>query len=493
MATAPPICHWRTACASRPRTGIEDDRGLAGTICSGTAGLLSAFMAAAICAWTPQLAAQEAGKPAPKAAPAKDAAPPVPKTADEARKALEAKRDALSTSKARETQIQSDLATLSADQVKINEDLLATAALVQQSEGKLSEAEERLGELEGKEKALRTSLTARYGQISKLLSVLQRMGRNPPPVMITKREDALKMVRSAMMISAAFPEMRTQAVALSAKLNELVAVMDSARTERERAKAATDELNDKRLKLAGLMETKKKAQGERQSELQAIRTAAAEMTKNVKELNELIAKLDQAVTKNTGLGAYNEETKADPDGTAALAEAPPAAPPGALELAPASAMPGSAGRLKPSIPFQAARSKLPMPAVGRRVLSFGEKTQYGAQSKGIVIETRAFAQVTSPCDGWIVFAGEFRSYGRVLIINPGGGYHVLMAGLSQIDVATGQFVVAAEPVGTMGGSQQQAQSSSPLYIEFRKDSEPVDPDPWWVPSQQVESGKKVQG
>lgn len=429
--------------------------------------------------------------------PAKPVLKAPPASTEEAQKNLEAKREALKSNRQREKEIQDEIAALSADQVKINDQLLSTAALVQQSEAILTETEARLGEFEGQEKALRGSLTERYGKISKLLSILQRMGRNPPPVMITKREDALKMVRSAMLISAAFPEMRAQAVALAGKLNELVRVMEAAKAEREKAQAATDELNDKRLKLAGLIEAKKKTQTDRQTELQATRTAAAEITKNVKELNELISKLDQAVTKNTALGAYNEETKANAGQEAEVAALPP--PPAANEpssgheLAPASAMPGSASRLRPSIPFQSARARLPLPASGRRVLSFGEKTQYGALSKGIVLETRAYAQVTSPCDGWILFAGEFRSYGRVLIINPGGGYHVLMAGLSQIDVTTGQFVVASEPVGTMSGSPKSAQSSSPLYIEFRKDSEPVDPDPWWVPSQQVESGKKVQG
>ena len=73
-----------------------------------------------------------------------------------------------------------------------------------------------------------------------------------------------------------------------------------------------------------------------------------------------------------------------------------------------------------------------------------------------------------------------------------------MAGLSQIDVSTGQFVVAGEPVANMSGgasnAAQPAQASAPvLYIEFRKDGEPIDPDPWWVATKQVESGKKVQG
>ena len=111
----------------------------------------------------------------------------------------------------------------------------------------------------------------------------------------------------------------------------------------------------------------------------------------------------------------------------------------------------------------------------------------------MVIETRYAAQITSPCDGWVVYAGEFRSYGQLLIINAGGGYHVLLAGLSQIDVRSGQFVLAAEPVGTMSGGQKNtpssAQISGPvLYVEFRKDGRPIDPDPWWASGQQ-----KVQG
>jgi septal ring factor EnvC (AmiA/AmiB activator) len=111
----------------------------------------------------------------------------------------------------------------------------------------------------------------------------------------------------------------------------------------------------------------------------------------------------------------------------------------------------------------------------------------------MVLETRFSAQVTSPCDGWVVYAGEFRSYGQLLIINAGDGYHVLLAGLSQIDVQPGQFVLTAEPVGTMSGGPKNmpsaAQGSGPvLYVELRKDGRPIDPDPWWATGQQ-----KVQG
>jgi len=136
--------------------------------------------------------------------------------------------------------------------------------------------------------------------------------------------------------------------------------------------------------------------------------------------------------------------------------------------------------------------RLPLPAQGRRVIAFGERTQFGGQSKGIVIETRSSAQVTSPCDGWVAYAGEFRSYGQLLIINAGDGYHMVLAGLSQIDVQPGQFVLTAEPVGTMSGGEKGSPSadvSGPvLYIELRKDGRSIDPEPWWAKGQQ-----KVQG
>lgn len=175
-----------------------------------------------------------------------------------------------------------------------------------------------------------------------------------------------------------------------------------------------------------------------------------------------------------------------------VTEAPPVK---VVELAPSAGGLALAnpGRIKPAIPFHEALARLPMPAQGRRVIAFGEKTQFGGQSKGIVLETRQFAQVVSPADGWVVYAGEFRSYGQLLIINAGGGYHILLAGLSQIDVQVGQFVLAAEPVGTMSGAAQTAaaqQTNAPvLYVEFRKDGRPIDPGPWWV----VTSQQKVQG
>ncbi len=163
----------------------------------------------------------------------------------------------------------------------------------------------------------------------------------------------------------------------------------------------------------------------------------------------------------------------------------------AIELAPqGGALSANPSRLMPAIPFHQARGHLPLPAQGKRVIAFGERMPSGGASKGMVIETRFSAQITAPCDGWVLYASEFRSYGQLLIINGGNGYHVVLAGLSQIDVQLGQFVLAGEPVGTMSAAPKgKAQDSAPvLYVEFRKEGRPVDPEPWWA-----DGSKKVQG
>ena len=439
---------------------------------------------------------------------------------DEAQRKLERSRQELDERKQREQGITSDLGQLKTERERLNASLVETARLIQKGEAQMTHIESRLGDLEAQETMLRGSLAQRHDSIARLLAAMQRMGRNPPPVMITRREDALMMVRSAMMLATAFPELRDQAMALAGRLNDLARVMADIRTEGDKLKAETTRLNDSRTRLAQLMESKRQSLAERQVELDRVRREAVEIARNVTDLNELITRLDKAVAAHTGqdthpaadAGAGTAESARLE--VAALPEANLIVPsaslladpntltgkkaggvPAAIELAPQGTKIASLnpGRIKPAVPFNRAKGLVLLPAQGRRVLTFGDKTQYGGQSKGLVLETRHGAQVTSPCDGWIVFAGEFRTFGQLLIINAGDGYHILLAGLSQIDVQLGQFVLTGEPVGQMSAApkaqKSNTQGNAPvLYIEFRKDSKPIDPEPWWAAGSQ-----KVQG
>ena len=79
----------------------------------------------------------------------------------------------------------------------------------------------------------------------------------------------------------------------------------------------------------------------------------------------------------------------------------------------------------------------------------------------------------------MAFAAPFRSYGLLLIVDCGGGYHAVLAGFDRLDVKVGQAVAAGEPVGVMPGWEPGASGNRPaLYVELRRDGQPVNPAPW---------------
>ncbi|MEL6422593.1 MAG: peptidoglycan DD-metalloendopeptidase family protein [Pseudomonadota bacterium] len=454
---------------------------------------------------------------------------------------LRSSRETLEQTRARERQVRSSLQLAEAERADLNAQLIDMARRVQSGETRLSEIEDRLAELGEQRQLITGSLVRQQRTIAELLAALQRMGRNPPPVMMTKRRDALEMVRSAMLLSTVFPELRDKAVALNDRLQDLDRVATEIKTQGKRLREQNTLLAQAEDRLDDLLHTKDVAVRQTQQELDEIRRVAESQARNVRNLGDLIDELDKTVEKYTKLGEYERElarreraeaarradalkrkqqetdiallppTNPVPETARPADETPAPAPPGRRpeRTAPPADAPAARrrtlpdattetqvargrtrranpGRLKPSIPFARAKGRLVRPASGRRIFSFGGKTRVGSgPAKGIAVETRARAQVTSPNDGWIVYAGPFRSYGQLLIINAGGGYHVLLAGMERINVRIGQFVLAGEPVGKMRAATPKAgaraKSDAPiLYIEFRYKGRPINPDPWWA-------------
>ena len=403
----------------------------------------------------------------------------------------------------RKQSLESNIGSLEKELQQLNADLIDSAAKAKKSEASLSTIEADLDRLSNLEKKSRDKLSAKNRSISRLLGAMQRIGRNPPPVIITERKDALRMVRSAMLLARAFPEFRGQAERLRAELNNLLTLLAEQRSKRAELQHEVTDYQATSVRLGTLKEQKRGLLTSRNKELTDVQRNAKLATQNVKSLTDLIASNDKLVQTKTRLGKYEEELARLPSRPAQpqppgaqnkrtrVASISPSTIGPAVELVPrGKGRAANPGRLQPAIPFQRAKAKLPLPAFGEQVIHFGQRTTQGGNSKGLVIKTRHGAQITSPCDGWVVYAGSFRSYGQLLIINAGGGYHVLLANLSRLDVQLGQFVLAAEPVGSMAMIERRSgKSNAPvLYVEFRKNGKPIDPSPWWASGQ-----RRVEG
>ncbi len=380
-------------------------------------------------------------------------------------KQLDEKKRQLTYAKERAGTLSKEMVALDKERADLNEKLIAAAQRVQASEEKLSGIETRLEELTGQEEGIRDSIALRHDAIAKLLAAMQRIGRQPPPAFVTRRDDALAMVRSAMLLAAIYPEFKYQADNLSKELDELVRLEAGIRVERESQQAEIHRLVQQRGDIAWLLAQKKASLASHQEELKRVREAAKVHAGSVTQLGDLLKLMDKEIAQ------------------AALA---PKRKPGPVELKPDAKKVAflSPSRIKPALPFTKTRGKLPLPVRGKQIRDFSAQDEVGNVSKGISIESRTAAQVISPTDGWVVYADDFRSYGQLLIINAGGGYHVVLAGMRRIDVSLGQFVLAGEPVAVMGANAPasgQAKKASPvLYVEFRKDGRAVDPGPWWA-------------
>jgi septal ring factor EnvC (AmiA/AmiB activator) len=392
-------------------------------------------------------------------------------TLQQREKDLESVRDEQRKTNETRTTLTHEIEAISAERRQLNGDLIATAERLRTLERQIAESETRLTQLDQNERDIRRSLTDRRAVLAVVLAALQRIGRRPPPALMTAPEDALQAVRTAILLGAVLPEMRQEAEALAEDLSQLASLRQDIAKQREKLAADVAAMPQERERLARLIEQRQAKQAEREQALEVERQRAVNLARRASDLEDLITKLGKELAGSPA----NGETPTSQQSALSAFRDP--------------------GRLTPAIAFATTRGKLPLPVNGVKLRGYGTPDHSGNTEKGLSIATRAGAQVTAPADGWVVYAGPFRTYGQLLILNAGGGYHILLAGMDRISVDLGQFVLAGEPVATMGTGSRNAAitaagSSQPvLYVEFRKNGVPVDPGPWWAAS----DGEKVRG
>jgi septal ring factor EnvC (AmiA/AmiB activator) len=392
---------------------------------------------------------------------------------------LEATRAQVKSAAEARERLKADIAAIGQDQSKLNAQLIDVAGQVRDVETRVGDAEARLRTLDSREAQIRGSLDSRRSEIVEVLAALQRAGRRTPPALLVRPEDALQSLRAAMLLGSVVPELRARATKLAGDLGELVALRKNIASERDHLAADRDKLRDDQARLAAFVDERQRRQAAIEKDMEAEGARAIALSRQVDSLQGLIARMEQDLKSAAKAAA-----------TATLQGAP-AAVNGRPNL---SALKDPA-RKSPAIAFASARGLFALPVNGTKIREFGGSDGAGGVEKGISLATKASAQVTTPCDGWVVYAGPFRSYGQLLILNAGGGYHVLIAGMERISVNIGQFVLTGEPVAIMGTKSQVASilatnASQPvLYVEFRKDGTPIDPGPWWAANE----GEKVRG
>ena len=392
---------------------------------------------------------------------------------------LQTLQSEISLSEQRKQELANQIDSLEKDRATINRTLIETSTNSRNIEKRISKVEIRLSQLRDEQADVRVFLNSKKALLMEVLGALQRMGRNPPPALLVKPEDALSSVRSAILLGSVVPEMRSETEILLGQLKDLVRISNEIETQREALTVELVSLAGEEEKLNLLLIEKRKLAGQAQDKLLQENAKAAELAAKATSLNDLINSLEVEIESAQQAAeaarlAEIEQKRLEEQRIATGRT---------FEKDEAFSDPG---RTAPAISFAAAKGLLPQPVEGFQLASFGQNDGAGDKTKGISLEARENVRVISPADAWVVYAGPFRSYGQLLIMNAGQGYHIVLAGMEKINIQPGQFVLLGEPIGTMGAQRiasaglVDVNTTKPiLYVEFRKDGKSIDPNPWW--------------
>ena len=297
-------------------------------------------------------------------------------------------------------------------------------------------------------------------RLTELLSTLQRVARNPPEAVLAYASSPQDVLRAAYLLRSVIPHLEAEAGKLKAELASLQALgEDAARRKADLAKTATA-LDTKRRQVNRLLARKRALARTTRAEQRRARDATRKLAAKARNLRGLLRSIENDRRQRSVIVLRPPQpTPWNP-------------PPLTTTARPRLKLKLSVG---PVPPITRARGRLAVPVMGRITARFGKRRSIGTRTKGVRFSTAPGAQVVAPHDGYVVFAGPFRGYGRLLIIDHGEGYHTLLAGLGRIDVAVNQRLLAGEPIGIM---VQAGKGKPRLYLELRRKGRPIDPLPW---------------
>lgn len=343
----------------------------------------------------------------------------------------------------------------------------AALARLRSAEAATAAAADRLHELAQKRAAAEASLQSRAKELGPLLPLIERLSLYPAETLLAVPLPADDAVRGLLVLQGMTHRLEAEARALRAQQAEL----DRLAAEERRAAPELAAAEKAQAESAAALDRQlAEARAGRQAAEDAAAAAekrAATQAARASDLREMLTRLE-AERRAAEAAARAEAARAE-RARRAKEEAD------ARQRQEAFANPTGPGTLAPSA---SAAGQLIAPVVGRVVRAWGDPTDAGP-AVGISYRPAPAARVVSPCGGKVEFSAPFRSYGNLIIINCGGGFRAVLAGLAKLDAPVGERVHAGEPIGTMPDWDPQSGAAAPtLYVELRKDGAAVNPAPW---------------
>jgi murein hydrolase activator len=373
---------------------------------------------------------------------------------EEAQRALAEARQQGAAARRRAEGLEANAASAVAAAERTAQQSAALAARIQESEASIAANEAAIALIARQQAALRIALAQKQRPLIELTAALQRLSRRPPVLSLLYPGSLHEAVYLRASLDAMLPQVQRRTAGLRADIERGRALQRQAQSANRDLRAAQSELNRRRGALAA------REAGERIASRAASGAAAREaeralaLAEAARDLSGLVAGLGQA-------GQLREELAALPGPVLR-----PAQPQSALVAAAPAPAPTTASN---------APARYLLPVTGRLVAGFGESASGRPASRGLAIASRPLAQAVAPAGGRVAFAGPYRGFGSIVIIEHGGGWTSLVTGLTRLDTRVGDQLVAGSPLGQAGPGRPV------LTLELRRQGEPVNPLDYYRP------------
>tara|TARA_Y100000590_G_scaffold465952_1_gene639776 strand:- start:400 stop:1605 length:1206 start_codon:yes stop_codon:yes gene_type:complete len=345
---------------------------------------------------------------------------------------------AINENKRKNEVLKKTTAELNQDIRELRSTLIESASKTIYQEQLVTNIEQKISQYKTMQKNLIKNLEQKKSTINYTIISLQKLSRIPKITFIWDQENLNNYVHRSILLASIMPQLYQEAEILESRLTAIKNISTEILNQKNNLNSATTIMERERIALDRLIRRKAALRQKTINETKETKIQITKLAKSARDLRSLLESL------NT-----NEKKR--------------------KSIKPTSLTPKYR-------PFSVTKGRLPMPTGGIVTKYFGEIDDMGLISRGITIRTRDFARVIAPHDGQIVFAGPFRKYGKLLIISHGEEYHTLLAGFASLNVIVGQWILAGEPVGTMGKHKNEQKQY--LYLELRHKGNPVDPSYW---------------
>lgn len=339
----------------------------------------------------------------------------------------------------------------------LNQKLIAAAKKIQNGEDEVRKKQDDLEVLQKHLAESEKKFTREHGMLIETLAALQNLALRPSEAVLVQPLSPVDVMRSSILLRGSAHALEGRAQIIRQSIEDISRQKDEIAGRLADIEKENKELEKQQADMKVLSKQKSEMYSQLSTQSKEAQEKAKALASQANNLRDLVAKLEK----------QKELQKKQ------MAEKARLARERATEELRAANRPDYTPQPQEPTGFGKAKGRLSRPARGPVVTKFHAEMSKGVISNGIDIKTVSKAQVIAPYDGTVIFAGPFKNFANLLIIDHGEGYTSLLSGLAETDATVGQMLLAGEPVGVM-----PAGDNVKLHMEIRKKNRPVDPNEW---------------